>query len=85
MSASVAARPRSPESIAARRTRAERHARRLGDGVGHHPGQRALAEPTGEEVAHELGLGLGRPGEEVAEQLLAGRDGARARRCRPAR
>ena len=46
---------------------------RGGDGVGHHPGQRALAELAGEQPADEVDLGLGGAGEEVGEQRLAGR------------
>ena len=44
-----------------------------GDGVGHHAGQRALPQLTGEEPADEVDLGLGGAREEVGEQRLAGR------------
>ena len=56
-----------------------------GDGVGHHAGQRALAELAGEQAADEVDLGLGGAGEEVGEQRLAGRLRPRTRPCRPAR
>ena len=51
----------------------ERHVGRLGDGVGHHPGQRALAQLAGEQPADEVRLGLGGAREEVGEQRLARR------------
>ena len=75
----VAVRPRSPVSMAARRTIVDRHLGGLGHRVGHHPGQRPLAQLTGEQPADELRLRLGRPGEEVDEQRVAGGDGARPR------
>ena len=50
----------------------DRDPRGGGDGIGHHPGQRALAELAGEQPADEVDLGLGGAGEEIREQCLAG-------------
>ena len=63
----------------------DRHLGRRGDGVGHDPGERALAQPAGEQPPDEVGLGLGRPIEEVGEQRLAAPPPSRRRTCRPAR
>ena len=49
--------------------RGGRDAGRLGDGVGHHPAQRALPQFAAEQPAQEHLLGLGRGGEQPAEQV----------------
>ena len=59
----------------------DRDPRRGGDGIGHHPGQRALAELAGEQPADEVDLGLGGAGEEIREQCLAGGLRPRTRRA----
>src|SRR6478672_7453844 len=63
--ASRAVAGRSPLSIAAR------HAGGAGHGVGHQARERALAELSGQQPAHELGLGLGQARAEPGEQVGA--------------
>ena len=66
--AAAATAGRSPPSIAARRTVAAGSARGLGDGVGHHPGERALPQLAAEEPAQERLLGLRCRGEQVRDE-----------------
>ena len=49
----------------------EGDAGRLGDGVGHHALERALAQLAEEEPAEELPFRLGRPGEQPGQHGLA--------------
>ena len=68
MSATTAVRPRSPDSIAARRTSGGGHRRGAGDGVAHEAGQRALAQLADQQAPQEVDLGRRGP----IEQRRAG-------------
>ena len=71
--AAAATAPRSPASIAARRTSASGHLRRARDGVDHHALEGSLADLAHQEPSQEALFLLGRTGEQVVERLPASR------------
>ena len=54
-----------------RADRGQRHTGRLGDGVGHHAVERALAQLAAEDGADHALLGLGRSAQQVAKHVAA--------------
>ena len=72
MSATAAVRPRSPDSIAARRTSAAGHRRGACHGVGHEAAERTLAQLADEQAPEEVGFGRRGALEDAAQDLLTG-------------
>ena len=68
VSATAATAARSPCSISARRTAVAGTSGRLGDRVGHHAGERALAQLAADQPDEERLLVLGRAGEQLGDR-----------------